>query len=208
MRIITINREFGSGGREVGKRLADVLHYRYYDSEIINAISLESNMDEGYVSSMLESGSFWDFPITYGNTFASFAEPQSNLTRLLVAERRVILDIAKKGENCVIVGRNADEILHGYHPFKIFVYAEMHSKIARCMEREKDGSHMTEKEMKKRIERIDSVRRRRNQLVGGGKWGAKESYNLCVNTTGCEIQKIVPGIADYIQAWFESCHAE
>ena len=115
MRIITINREFGSGGREVGKRLADVLHYRYYDSEIINAISLESNMDEGYVSSMLESGSFWDFPITYGNTFASFAEPQSNLTRLLVAERRVILDIAKKGENCVIVGRNADEILHGYH---------------------------------------------------------------------------------------------
>ena len=84
----------------------------------------------------------------------------------------------------------------------------MHSKIARCMEREKDGSHMTEKEMKKRIERIDSSRRRRNQLVGGGKWGAKESYNLCVNTTGCEIKKIVPGIADYIKAWFESGHAE
>ena len=57
MKIITISREFGSGGREVGKRLADVLKFRYYDGEIIEAIAKESNMDEEYVSRMLESGS-------------------------------------------------------------------------------------------------------------------------------------------------------
>lgn len=74
MKIITISREFGSGGREVGKRLADVLKFRYYDGEIIEAIAKESNMDEEYVSRMLESGSLWEFPITYGNSIAVFSE--------------------------------------------------------------------------------------------------------------------------------------
>lgn len=208
MKIITINREFGSGGREVGKRLADVLKYKYYDEEVITAIAKESNFDEGYVASMLESGFIWEFPITFGNSFAAFSEPQSNLTRLLVAERRVLLNIAKKDEDCIIVGRNADEILRAYNTFNIFVYADMPSKIARCMKREPEGSHMSEKEMKKHIERIDNNRRRRRQLVGGGKWGAKENYNLCVNTSGCEIKHIVPGVADYAMAWFDSNHKD
>ena len=208
MKIITISREFGSGGREVGKRLADVLKFRYYDGEIIEAIAKESNMDEEYVSRMLESGSLWEFPITYGNSIAVFSEPQSNMTRLLSTERRVILDIAKKGEDCIIVGRNADEILRAYHPFNVFVYADMKAKLARCMLREKEGSSMTEKQMRKHIDPIDNNRRRRCQLVGGGKWGAKENYHLCVNTTGCDIKNIVPGVADYAKAWFESNHCE
>ncbi len=206
MRIITISREFGSGGREVGKRLADVLQYKYYDGEVITAIAKESDLDESYVASMLESGFIWDFPITFGNSFAAFTEPQNNLTRLLVAERRVLLNIAKQGEDCIIVGRNADEILRAYHTFNIFVYANMQAKLARCMVREPEGSHMSEKEMKKHIERIDNNRKRRRQLVGGGKWGAKENYHLCVNTSGCEIKRIVPGIADYANAWFETNH--
>lgn len=206
MKIITISREFGSGGREVGKRLADVMNFRYYDAEIIKTIANESNMDESYVSQILDSGSLWDFPITYGNSIAAFSEPPSNMTRLLSAERRVILDVAKRGENCIIVGRNADEILRAYHPFNVFVYADMQARIARCMKREKNGSTMNEKQMRKYIERIDNNRKRRSQLIGGGKWGAKEFYHLCVNTTNCEIKKIVPGVADYANAWFESNH--
>ena len=62
MRIITVSREFGSGGREIGKRLADELGFVYYDREIIASIAAASNMDEGYVSNMLENGTVWDFP--------------------------------------------------------------------------------------------------------------------------------------------------
>lgn len=203
MRIITVNREFGSGGREIGKRLADVLGFAYYDGEIISAIAKESNMDEGYVSSVLEHGSVWDFHITYGHTFTTFSEPQTNMTKILIAERRVILDIAKKGENCIIVGRNSDEILHGFHPLNIFVYADMAAKIKRCMEREKTEPKLNEKEMKKRIEKIDNARRRSRQLISGRKWGLKEDYHLCVNTTGCAIKSLVPSVAEFAKAWFE-----
>ena len=69
MRIITIGREFGSGGRELGKRLADALGYAYYDREILTAIAQKSNMDEGYVSKMMEQGLFNSIPITFGQTF-------------------------------------------------------------------------------------------------------------------------------------------
>ncbi len=203
MRIITVSREFGSGGREIGKRLADELGFVYYDREIIASIAAASNMDEGYVSNMLENGTVWDFPITYGHTFNLFVEPQTNLTKILVAERRVLLDIANKGEDCIIVGRNADEILHGFKPFNIFVYADMASKVARCRSREEDGSRLSEKEMRRRIEKIDASRKKRRQLICGSKWGDKENYQLCVNTTGHTIKNLVKPIAEYAKAWFE-----
>ena len=70
MRIITVSREFGSGGREVGKRLADELGYYYYDREIVTAIARKTQMDEGYVASALDSGMFQEVPIHFGRTFA------------------------------------------------------------------------------------------------------------------------------------------
>ena len=70
MNVITINREFGSGGRELGKRLADALGYDYYDKEIIDAIAKKSNLDVAFVDKALEDGSWRKFPITYNHTFS------------------------------------------------------------------------------------------------------------------------------------------
>ena len=97
MRIITISREFGSGGRELGKRLADLLGCDYYDKEIIDRVAEQKKMDRGYLEKALESRTWQAIPLTYGK---SFAMNQSLFygTSLLVEEKRVINSIAKAGE--------------------------------------------------------------------------------------------------------------
>ena len=70
MKIITVSREFGSGGRELGKRLSDCLGWPYYDRAIISAVARRNALDEGYVEDALEQGHFRGVPLTIGRTFA------------------------------------------------------------------------------------------------------------------------------------------
>ena len=125
MRIITISREFGSGGRELGKRLADVLGFDYYDREIISSIAQAKGLDENYVEKALESGIWQRIPLTFHSSFSTGSMLQSAHIGLLQEQTRVIEGIAKSGKNCVIVGRNADVLLAEQHPFTIFVCADM-----------------------------------------------------------------------------------
>ena len=70
MKIITISREFGSGGREKGKRISDILNMNYYDREILTAIAKNTEMDERYIESIINNGSIHSFPLTFGRTFS------------------------------------------------------------------------------------------------------------------------------------------
>ena len=72
MKIITISREFGSGGRELGKRMADVLGWDYYDREIISAIAEKTDLTEEYVENVLNSQAWQSIPLTFGHSFAAF----------------------------------------------------------------------------------------------------------------------------------------
>ena len=105
-RIITISREFGSGGREVGKRLADALHCAYYDSEIEASIAQNLDLDEGYIARSLESGAFTNIPLHFGRTIASSYLYKQQVD-ILVEKRKVLREIAAASD-CVIVGRAAD----------------------------------------------------------------------------------------------------
>ena len=80
MNIITISREFGSGGRELGKRLADLLGYSYYDREIITAIAEKHNFAESYVENVLEGNIPFSAPVTFGRTFSYAGYPAAFLT--------------------------------------------------------------------------------------------------------------------------------
>lgn len=202
MKIITISREFGSGGREVGKRLADELGIAYYDKEIITAVAKNSELDEGYVERILEQDTPRSFPLSFGHSFAFVDFSQQNYTKALVAQQSFIIQLARKGEDFVIVGRSADVILNEYSPLNIFVHADMDSKIDRCIDRAPDDEELTRREYERRIKQIDSARARHRSLLADTPWGKKESYHLCVNTTGKEIKKLVPGIAAYAKAWF------
>lgn len=202
MRIITISREFGSGGRELGKRLADQLGFDYYDSEIIAAVAKNSGMNAGYVESVLSNHGWQDYPITYRSTFGSPVYLQSGKVNLLLEQKRVIEDIAALGKDCVIVGRNADVILQQYQPFSLFVCADLPSKVARCMERAPEGENLTEKELIRKIRQIDKARAQTREILSGSPWGQREAYHLTVNTTGWKMKELVGAVAAFAERWF------
>ena len=131
MNVITISREFGSGGRELGKRLADQLNYEYYDSEIISAVAQASGMDAAYIENTLNNHDWKNQVITFRRTLSSASYVQNSKIALLLEQKKVIEDIAKMGKDCVIVGRNADVILRDCHPFNVFVSASKKAKLAR-----------------------------------------------------------------------------
>ena len=151
MRIITISREFGSGGRELGKRVADILGFDYYDSEIITAVAQKSGVDASYIDSLLEDHGWQDIPISFMGTIGSAGYMNASAVNLLLQQKKVIEEIAELGKDCIIVGRNADVILEEYKPFKIFVCADMSAKIARCMQRAKSSEKLSETKLKRKI---------------------------------------------------------
>lgn len=204
MNIITISREFGSGGRELGKRIADILGYSYYDREVITAIAAKHDFDEHYVEKVLESGFSFSFPITYGRTFSYTTDATGQQAlELLTTQCSILKEIAER-ENCVIVGRSANIILEDYKPLNLFVYADMESKIRRCRERAPEDEHLTDAQMKKKIRQIDAGRAMHQRFLSDLKWGEKEGYHLCINTSGMEIKKIAPAVADFAKKCFEN----
>lgn len=201
MNIITISREFGSGGRELGKRIADILGYSYYDREIITAIAEKHNFDANYVENVLESGFPINIPITYGNTF-SYTDPTGQQAiELLATQSKLLKEFATK-ENCVIVGRSANIILEDFKPLNIFVYADLESKIKRCRQRAPEDEQLTDNEMKRKFRQIDAGRAKHHRFLSDTKWGDKEGYHLCINTSGLEVKSIAPVVADFAKSYF------
>ena len=201
MRIITISREFGSGGRELGTRLAELLGWDYYDREIISAIAEKQGMDEHYVENALANRAWQSVPLTFRGSFVGSTNAVQ--TNLLVEQKRVIEGIARLGRDCVIVGRNADVLLKEYAPFNIFVCASLDAKVQRCLERAVGGAELTAKEVEMQMRVIDKNRAQTREIISGIKWGARENYHLTVNTTGWEIKELTPAVAGFAQRWFE-----
>lgn len=199
-RIITISREFGSGGREVGKRLAEELGFAYYDREIITEIAKNTGLSEEYIKNISEKGNY-SYPFQFAKSFATYSNLQSSQTEILVAQAKVLKEIAQKG-NCIIVGRGANIILKEYNTMNIFVYADMESKINRCRKKAREDEQLTDKEIENKIIQIDKDRKKYHNIISNLEWGDKKNYHLCINTSGVEIKTIIPSLAEYIEDWF------
>ncbi|MCI5745667.1 MAG: cytidylate kinase-like family protein [Erysipelotrichaceae bacterium] len=194
-KIITIGREFGSGGREFGRRLAEELHYEYYDKEIITEIAKHTSLSEEYIKQVVECKPHHLYPITIGHSINFVESYQVNqIQQIFEAQCEILKNLAMKS-NCVIVGRCADYILKDFHPFRIFVYANIDSRIKRCMERKEEDENYTYAKWKKKINKIDSNRAKYYGFYAEAKWGDKTNYDLCINTTDTNIKEIVPVIA-------------
>ncbi len=195
-RVITISREFGSGGRELGKRLAEMLQVAYYDKEIVSAISEKSSLAESYVSQIIEQRIVTYYPITIATSFASMPyDAMGQINRsIYTAQADILKEMAEKSD-CIIVGRCADFILREYKPLNIFVYADMASRIERCRQREDEMSHLSDKELQKRIQSIDKARARYYSSYTGQVWGDKLNYHLCVNTSDHDVKAHAKAIA-------------
>ena len=109
-------------------------------------------------------------------------------------QARIITEMALKS-NCVIVGRCADYILKEYEPFRIFVYADMNSKIKRCREKSAEDEKFSDKELRQKISAIDKKRSKYYEFYTGHPWGDKLNFDLCINTTQTVIKEMVPVIA-------------
>ena len=182
-KIITIGREFGSGGREFGRRLSETLGVAYYAQEIISEIAKRTSLSEKYVQAVVEHRPSFSFPIHIGRSFYPSANPAFEQTMTVYQEQaRIITEMAAKSD-CVIVGRCADYILQEYRPFRIFVYADMASKIKRCREKGPEEEALSEKELRQKISGIDKKRAKYYAFYTGHAWGDKLNFDLCVNTT-------------------------
>ncbi len=200
MQIITVSREFGSGGREIGKRIAESLGWTYYDREIISELIKKTSK----VHELSEKELLQEYPISFGRTFSSLSIFRNSAVNLVAKEQRVIRSIAKRDENFIIVGRCADIILKKYRPFTIFVYADMPSKIKRCKKHHPKGEKLLDKEIEKKIKQVDGARKKYHDLVSTEKWGDKKNYHLCINTSGIDIKDIIAPVSEYSKIYFDN----
>lgn len=194
-RVITIGREFGSGGRELGRRLAEELGIQYYDKEILTEIAKQTALSENYIETVVERRPHGLFPITIGQSFAYHTDYQLlQMQEIYQAQTEIIRELAEKSD-CVIIGRCADYILRDMKPFRIFVYADMETRVRRTMERSPADERLSEKETEKRIIAIDKDRAGYYNDYTGQKWGDKKYYDLCINTSELVIKDAAPYIA-------------
>ena len=204
--IITIGRQFGSGGKEIGIRVAKELGIPFYDKELLQEAAKKSGLCEQIFENFDERPKSLLYSIAMDSYM--FALPGSGVgdsleQQVYLATFNTIRHLADQGP-CVIIGRCADVILKDYDPLNIFVYADKDSRIERCQRRAPEGEHLTAKEIENRMKQIDRNRAQHHQMYSDNKWGDKGSYDLCVNTTKRFVKDLVPAIAKFCEDWFNS----
>lgn len=198
--IITISREFGSGGREIGKRLADDLGIPFYDKELLEIASKESGIcqelfesnDESYTSSFLFSLVMGNYPVTADGRI----NPEMPLNhRLFLAQFDTIKKIAEDGP-CVIVGRCADYILReNKNVINFFVMGNMSEKKKRILER----YDIEKNKVEDFIRKTDKRRSHYYNYYTDMKWGEAKNYDLCINSSKTGIDGAVKLMKSYIE---------
>lgn len=189
-RIITISRQFGSGGRTVGKHLAAKLGIPCYDSELIEKIAEESGFAPEFVAERGEHAAYssWLAGALANHRDFYGRSPQDDLW---VAQRKVILKLAGEGP-CVIVGRCADDILRGEADcLNVFIHADMDKRAKRIVEQYGESAEAPEKRLRDK----DKRRAAYYQLYTDRKWGAVENYHITLNSGELGIDKCVDILA-------------
>lgn len=184
-KIITISRQFGSGGRTVGRMAADRLGFRCYDREIIQKIAEKSGFAEDYIS---EAGEYVDDTGFFGALGGLDFYGHSNHITIWTEQCAILKKIADEGP-CVIVGRCADYVLKEYHKdlLKCFIYADMDSRAERIV-RQYGESDVNPK---KRLKDKDKRRAAYYDIYTDQTYGDPVNYDLCLNTGTLGIDQCV-----------------
>ena len=176
-RIITISREFGSGGRFIGEEVAKKLGIAYYDKNIINEIAEKSGLSPEYIQ---ENAELSPKKGLFAYAFAGRDVTGKSVEDLVYeAQRKVILELAEK-ESCVIIGRNADYILKDRDDvLNVFIHGDMLEKIKRIT----GLYNVKEKEAVKMMADTDKRRRTNYNFYTDQNWGKASNYTLCLNSS-------------------------
>lgn len=188
-KVITISREFGSGGKYIGILVAKKLGIPCYDRDIIEKIAEESGFVDDFIKRVSEyAPSKSIFAYSFVGRSAS---GESIEDKIFAIQEKVIRELADKGP-CVIVGRSADYILRKYDTLDVFVYAPLEDKIARTMR----FKNLSEREAKKLVKDTDKRRSINYKYYTGKNWGERENYTVMLNSTALGIEKTAEFIAE------------
>lgn len=189
-KVITISREFGSGGRTVGKLVAEKLGIPCYDQEIIQKIVEESGYCEDFVAEHSEHAAYGNW---LSNAFA-FRDYYGNSIqdKIWFAQLKTIVELANKGP-CVIVGRCADFILKETADcLKVFIHADPKARAQRIVEQYGESSQAPERRLKDK----DKRRAAYYQMYTDQKWGDNKNYDISLSTSSLGIDKCVDIIVE------------
>ena len=193
-KVITISREFGSGGRELGVKLADKLGIPFYDKDLISMAADDINIAEDAFQHYDEHIVVHD-PLDR-QFYHAFSEvyqiPMSD--QIFVAQSNVIRRLASYGP-CIIVGRCADMILTD--SLNLFIYAKMKDRIRRMLELESEAES-DGKEMERRIREVDRKRKEYYQYYTGNTWGRAQNYHLCLDSGPVGVEGCLRAVLAYL----------
>ncbi len=188
--VITIAREYGSGGRYVGKLVAEKLGLKLYDQEFILKVAKETGLSEKYIQENEQKRNVLDI-INSG-----YYSGLNNADELFIKESELIKKVANR-ESCVIIGRCSDFILKDRKDVvNIFIYSEMEEKINRATK----IYGLKKDKATKEIERIDKLRANHYKYYTGNSWGDKTNYDICLNSDKLGVEKTADIICNMIQA--------
>ena len=167
-KIIAITRQYGSGGHDIGKALAEKLGISFYDKESVGLYN-------------------------YGNNFSSVGDLPVN-DRLYILQHKIIKQLAEK-ENFVVVGRCADYVLKDNPKLvKVYIYADLDKRIKRAVDRQ----DIDPARAKQAVLKADKNRANYYSFYSGKKWGLADNYDLCLNSTNITVDQAVDIIISYI----------
>ena len=199
--IITISREYGSGGYEVGQKLAEKLGITFYDKQLEPMEAEESGLPLSFIDAheqRMTRNLFYDF-VTAG--YAMYNVDLPPMEKLFAAQTRIIRRIAASDESCIIMGRCSDYILYNNpNSFRVFIHAPTESRIARTAR----INNITNEEAAADVERTDLGRSRHYLQFANREWGNTKYYNLAVDTSEFGIDGSVELIDNAIRLWCEA----
>lgn len=190
--IITISREYGSGGYEIGQKVAEALGYKFYDKELIAELADKLMVSEKYIENQ-------ENQIVRRNIFHEiapfFANAENDADYIFDEQGKFIVKLAEEG-NCVIAGRRADYYLRNNpNAMHLFFYADEEFKAKRIMESEK----CSVEEAKKKLQDMDKRRKTSYEYTTGRKWADRHNYDRMICTSALGIDKCVDEIAYLIR---------
>lgn len=200
--IINVGRQLGSGGHDIGRMLALDFQAKYYDRELLNLAAKESGFSEKFFEQNDEKKGFLKGLFNMQTSHVSGGSMyKTNFSQesLFQFQSDAIIKAAKEGP-CVFVGRCADYILRDFpNTVNIFITASMKYRIAQVMNKQ----HMNAEEARKFIESKESKRAAYYNYYTGKKWGAAESYDLCIDSSILGLTDTEKIIAAFIRKRFE-----
>ena len=192
-KIITISREFGSGGRQIGQMLAGKLGIPFYDKELIKMaaddIDIEEHIFEMYDQAFMDKHETVHDILTY-----TYEVPMSD--QIFMAQSRVIHRLAQHGP-CVIVGRCADMVLKDEQCLHLYFYASLKKRVQRLLEL--DGlSEENAKQVEQKVREVDQKRKDYYQYYTGNEWGKPKNYHLCLDSLKAGMDACVAAVTAYM----------